>query len=154
RLGDDHARLEPGGVEGGEQLQQRHRCAANAPAVVHCKEANRHTSSVNVASTTPAAHVQLWVVCTRRRPAAPSASRRAGSASSEPSASAIASTEVPSTSTPVWPSTTASTSPPERPATTGRPQAAASKYTSPYPSSSPSDVRRAGCTSSVACRYS
>ena len=131
RLGKDHARLELRMVEGGEQLQQRHRCAADAPAVVHCKEANRHTRSASVASTTRAAHFQLWVVCTRRRPAAPSAWSRPGSARSALTASAIASTDVPSTSTPVWPSTTASTSPPDRPARTGRPQAAASKYTSP-----------------------
>src|SRR5262245_7109116 len=61
-------------------------------------------------------------------------------------ASVVSSTESPLTRIPVSPSTTASGTPPERPPTTARRQAPASRKTRPKPSSSPSGIRRLGCT--------
>src|SRR5206468_2292593 len=108
--------------------QKRNRRTAQASALVHRKNADAHRNCASVASTTLAATPQLWLVSTRRRPAAPSSARRRGSACSDAIVCVTAATEVPSTSTPVRPSSTASISPPEQPASTGLPHAAASKY--------------------------
>ena len=70
-------------------------------------------------------HCQLST--THRRPAAPIAAARRGSASRSPTAAAMAPTSQPSTTTPVSPSSTVSGAPPDRPATTGTPDADASR---------------------------
>ena len=70
-------------------------------------------------------HCQLST--TQRRPAAPIRAALAGSASRSLTVAAMAPTSQPSTTSPVWSSRTVSGAPPERPATTGTPEADASR---------------------------
>src|SRR5688572_23491913 len=89
------------------------------------------TAKSRVSSAT---RFQLLCVSTARRPAAPNF-RRLSSCRKKPAiASTMASTSVGSTTTPVSSSRTAERTPPESPATTGIPDAAASRNEIPNPS--------------------
>src|SRR5699024_10453653 len=77
-------------------------------------------------------HVHAADTC--RRPAPPMRRARSGSPSMPTTAAASPARSLPPTTIPVSPSTTVSGAPPESPAMTGTPQACASRYTMPRPS--------------------
>ena len=115
RLHRGHRRADPdaeGQAQGrGREVRRRHRRAV--------LEGHR-LRAVGPGVRPGVRHCQLST--THRRPAAPIAAARSGSASRSPTAAAMAPTSQPSTTRPVSPSSTVSGAPPDRPATTGTPR--------------------------------
>jgi diguanylate cyclase (GGDEF)-like protein len=110
----------------------------------------RAQSPASSSLSRPARTSQRQSRSTQVRPASPIAPARSGSASSPATVDATEATDLPSTTWPVRPSSTASGEPPERPATTGSPVADASRNTMPSPStSSPARRVRQGIAKTV-----
>ncbi len=99
---------------GGREVRHRYRGALR-----------RRTRAGRPAWRPASFHCQLST--TQRRPAAPIRAARSGSASRSLTVAAMAPTSQPSTTSPVSSSRTVSGAPPERPATTGTPEADASR---------------------------